>query len=134
MKDNFVSIKSFSSIIEAEILNGKLNACGIEAFIQKDDCGGTNPVMNLILGVHIMVQKNDYEEALAIINENGSSENENRIIPSKSIVPFWVLMFLSVGTGLFLSGYAYYPNLVKYGIISVTIGVILWFGHRIKRK
>jgi hypothetical protein len=134
MKDNFVTIKSFSSIFEAEILNGKLNAYGIESFIQKDDCGGTDPVMHLTLGVHIKVKKNDYEEALALINENGSRKNENRNITSKSMIPFWILMFLSVGTGLFLSGHEYYPGLIKYGVISVIIGGILWFVHRIKRK
>ena len=50
MKDNFITIKSLSSETEAEILNGKLNAHGIEAFIQKDDCGGTDPMMHFTFG------------------------------------------------------------------------------------
>lgn len=134
MKDNFVTIKSFSSEIEAEILNGKLNAYGIETFIQKDDCGGTDPMMHLTFGIHIKVKKSDYEDALALIGEDDSRKNERRITSSKSMTPFWILMFLSVGTGLFLSGHAYYQSLIKYGVISVAIGVVLWLSYRIKRK
>ncbi len=134
MKDNFVTIKSLSSEIEAEILNGKLNAYGIESFIQKDDCGGTDPIMHLTFGVHIKVKKSDYEEALALISENNSGNKAHRITSSKSIMPFWILMFLSLGTGLFLSGHAYYQSLIKYGVISVIIGVVLWLNHRFKRK
>ncbi len=79
MKDNFVTIKSVSSEIEAEILNGKLNACGIESFIQKDDCGGTDPMMHLTFGIHIKVKKSDSGEALALIGEDNNRKNEHRI-------------------------------------------------------
>lgn len=134
MKDHFVTIKSLSSEIEAEILNGKLNAYGIKSFIQKDDCGGIDPMMHLTFGVHIKVKKSDYEEALALIDDQSRDENSDKIASSKSMMTFWILMFLSVGTGLFFSGHAYYQGLIKYGVISVAIGVVFYLSHRFKRK
>ena len=62
-------------------------------------------MMHLTAGVHIKVKKKDYEEAIALINVNGSRKKEERIMLPKSLMPFWILMFLSVGTGLFLSGH-----------------------------
>ena len=135
MKDNFITIKSVPSEMEAEILNGKPNAYGIESFIQKDNFGGTDPMMHDIFGVHINVKRSEAEEALKIINQghkNGRKIKESAV--SKSFMPFWVLMFLSVGTGLFLSGHAYYTDLTKFGVAFIIVGVALWLSLKLKKR
>ena len=135
MKDNLITLKSVSSEMEAEILSGKLNAYGIESFIQKDDCGGADPMMHDFFGVHIKVNRSEAEEALKIINQghnNGRKIKER--VASKSLMPFWVLMFLSVGTGLFLSGHAYYPRLTIFGVAFIIVGVALWLSLKLKKR
>ena len=134
MKDNFITIKSLSSEMEAEIISGKLKANGIESFISKDDCGGTDPVMQTAFGVHIMVKVKDSKEALSLLGDSEKDHLISRFESSKSIKPFWIIMFLGIGTGLFLSGHAYYPSLTKYGVVFVIIGAVLWLSMRFKRK
>lgn len=134
MKDNLIKIKSLLSEMEAEIISGKLKANGIESFISKDDCGGTDPVMQTAFGVHIMVKEKDSKEALSLIGESEKDHSISRSESSKSIKPFWIIMFLGIGTGLFLSGHAYYPSLTKYGVVFVIIGAVLWLSMRFKRE
>ena len=69
MKDNLVSIKSYSNEIDAQILQGKLKASGIKSFIIKDDCGGTDPIMQMTFGLELKVHRRDAPKALKIIDE-----------------------------------------------------------------
>ena len=134
MKDNFITIKSLPSEMEAQLLRGKLRAYGIESLISKDDCGGVDPMMHMAFDVHIKVREKDSKEALSIIED---TDNRGKIAnneSSKSLTPFWILMFLSFGTGLYLSGHAYYRFLTKYGVILILIGASLWLWTKIKQR
>jgi hypothetical protein len=68
MKDNLVSIKSFSNEVDAQIIQGKLKASGIKSFIVKDDCGGTDPLMQMAFGVELQVYQRDASNALKIVD------------------------------------------------------------------
>jgi len=46
-----------------------LDAHGIGSTIQKDDCGGMTPHLNVITGIRLMVNPLDEEEASAILNQ-----------------------------------------------------------------
>lgn len=60
--------------MEAQIIKAKLEAYGIEAFIQSDDEGGLHPGMSMTQGVFILVADENEREAKAIL-ENNSDES-----------------------------------------------------------
>lgn len=134
MKDNFVTLKSLSSEMEAEILNGKLRAFGIESFISKDDCGGMDPTMHMVFGVQLKVREDDLKEAQSIIGETDSPRRITAKESSSSLATFWIIMLLAMGTGLILAGNSYYQGFTKYGAALVTIGVALWLRLRFRLK
>jgi len=62
-----VSIGSYSTRAEAEIVQGKLEASGIEASIEADDAGG---VYNVFSGsAYVLVDEKDREAASEILGE-----------------------------------------------------------------
>ena len=64
-----VPIASFSDNMLAEVAQITLEAHGIGSTIQKDDCGGMTPHLNVITGIRLMVNPVDEEEASAILNQ-----------------------------------------------------------------
>jgi hypothetical protein len=69
-----VSLKTFLTRAEAEIVQGLLASAGINSWLAADDAGGAYP-FQLSDGVHLMVDDSDYEAAsrlLAESPENGS--------------------------------------------------------------
>jgi hypothetical protein len=78
MKENFISIKYFTNEVDAQILKGKLKAFGIKSIIVKDDCGGTDPLMQMAFGVKLQVYQRDASKALKII---GEVNHKNRNLP-----------------------------------------------------
>jgi len=134
MRDDLVTIKSFSSEIQAEVIANKLRAYGIEPFISKDDCGGVDPMMHIASGVHLMVQQKDTQNAISLIEESEYIGKNSGKLSTKSNLPFLILLFLAIGTGLFLSGHTYNPFLIKFGITSLIIGVALWLYMRLMSR
>ena len=63
-----VSVGSFSTRAEAEIVQGRLAASGIESTIEADDAGGT---YNVFSGsAYVLVDESDRKAAAEILGEN----------------------------------------------------------------
>jgi hypothetical protein len=56
-----------SDLIEAEVMEARLDAFGISCFLQKNNVGGMRPSLSFVEGVKIFVSESDYERALAVI-------------------------------------------------------------------
>jgi hypothetical protein len=136
MKDNLVSIKSFSNEVGAQILQGKLKASGIISFIVKDDCGGTDPLMQMAFGVELQVHQRDAPKALKIISVksyNSKHTKEKNRSDASTYLSLFSFLMNSIGIGLLVSGYAYYKQLISYGFLSLLIGLIFWSISRFKK-
>jgi hypothetical protein len=129
MKDNLVSIKSFSNEVDAQIIQGKLKASGIKSFIVKDDCGGTDPLMQMAFGVELQVYQRDASNALKIVGTKNykytHTKKERRNNSFKNLSLFSLLM-ISIGIGLLVSGFIYHKQLLFYGILFMSFGLIIW--------
>ncbi len=65
-------VARFHQRYEAELVKALLEDHGIKASILSDDCGGAHPAMGFCREAHIVVQKRDYEEAIAILEKGRS--------------------------------------------------------------
>ena len=108
MADKLITVKSFTTEIEAQIVRGRLQSEGIESFIIKDDCGGMYPHLHLTQGVLLKISEADLERALALIEpvdtpnkppDQPSSVEETAAMMS---VNAWILGIIAVG--LMLAG------------------------------
>ena len=129
MNGNLVTIKSLSNETDAQLIKGKLMASGIKSFIIKDDCGGTDPVMQMAFGVELKVHRKDAAKALKILDEKKSKQkiSKNKIRENKTVyLSLLSLLMNSIGVGLLVAGYAYLKQLISYGFLFLTFGLILW--------
>ena len=60
-------VRTFSNIFQAQLAKSALEAAGITAAIQADDCGGMRPHMQMA-GVDLLVRADDADEAGAILD------------------------------------------------------------------
>lgn len=67
--DEAVVLKTFAGEAEALIAASRLDAEGIETYIQKDDCGGAYPSLQMSGGVRLFVKPEDRERAERILDE-----------------------------------------------------------------
>jgi cell division protein FtsN len=66
-----VSIGSFSTRAEAEIVQGRLAASGIESTIEADDAGG---IYNVLSGsAYVLVDESDREAASEILGQTNGA-------------------------------------------------------------
>lgn len=110
-----VVLKTFTSENEAIVAASRLGSEGIEAHIQKDDCGGAYPSLQMVRGVRLLVKPEDLENADRILDEvdgedTGEVEEEER--PKDSRRTGWnvILSFGLFGLGLAI-GYYVSPEL-----------------------
>ena len=75
--NELVTIETFQSEIEAEIVKGRLMTAGIKSFIFKADCGGTRPHMQLTLGVDLKVRQTDFARASEVFESIGTSDRRS---------------------------------------------------------
>lgn len=66
--DNLVLIRTFSSLLDAEIALEHLESHGVEAMIRKDDNGGMRPWMQQMQGVDIFVLEKDLKKAERVLD------------------------------------------------------------------
>jgi len=64
---NFVNLKNFQSLEEAEVVKSMLEANGIVAMIKSDDAGGMRPAMTMAFGVLVLVLEKDLKLAEKLI-------------------------------------------------------------------
>ncbi len=75
MRDGMTIIKSFTNETEAQVALAHLEAMGIKAFIEADNCGGMRPHLDLTSGVHLLVNGLDGEKAAAVLQERSESSS-----------------------------------------------------------
>ncbi len=62
-----ITIKSFSSELDAEVARQHLQSHGIDATVSKDDSGGARPWLQAIQGVFLQVLEKDSAKAEKIL-------------------------------------------------------------------
>ena len=72
MRDLIV-VRTFPTMIDAELARSALEAADIESYIQADDAGGMRPHMLAVQGARLVVRAEDAERADGILNAGGSS-------------------------------------------------------------
>lgn len=66
---DWVKIYTFTARYEADLAQGLLEANDIEAVTFSDDCGSVDPALTYVLGVRLMVKKEDVESAKEILRD-----------------------------------------------------------------
>jgi len=92
--DKAVVLRIYSSEAAASIADSRLGFEGIEAYIQKDDCGGAYPSLQICGGVRLLVKREDLEDAEKILHEmeaedSGKVEQEARQEDPKTTNSSW---------------------------------------------
>jgi hypothetical protein len=67
MNDSLTRLETFSSELEAEMARARLQALGVSVVVQKDNCGGMRPHLDLQQGVRLLVAADDLPKARAIL-------------------------------------------------------------------
>ena len=67
MRDGMTRLETFTSEIEAEIVKGRLEALGVSVLLEKDNCGGMRPHLDLQAGVKLFVLDGDLDKAREIL-------------------------------------------------------------------
>ena len=81
--NNFITVLTFSYPSEAAIIRGRLEAEGIECFVQDELTVQVNPFYsNAVGGVKLQVRESDLEQAVEILKEAGYIKEED-FKPSK---------------------------------------------------
>jgi Putative prokaryotic signal transducing protein len=110
--DSIVVVRTYANEAEASIAASRLGSEGIEAHIQKDDCGGAYPALQMSGGVRLLVNHEDLEDAEKILNamqveDSGEVEQpeqqENCKRPKSSPILLIGLFLLGLAAGYFLS-------------------------------
>lgn len=65
----FVVVKIFDNRLEADIAKSYLESEGIDVIIRADDAGGMLPTLSSLNGVALLVPKQDFAKASAILIE-----------------------------------------------------------------
>ena len=67
MRDGMTRLETYTNEIEAEIAKGRLEALGVGVVLQKDNCGGMRPHLDLQAGVKLYVADQELEKAREIL-------------------------------------------------------------------
>jgi hypothetical protein len=110
--DEAVVVRTYAGEIVASIAAARLGSEGIEVHIQKDDCGGAYPALQMSWGVRLLVKPEDLENAEKVLNEveaedSGESEEqgepEDRERAKSNPLLLIGLFSLGLAAGYFLS-------------------------------
>jgi hypothetical protein len=77
MANQLTVLEVFNNAFEAELARERLKAAGIEAFVFKDDAGGTRPELQFTSGVRLMVAEENMELAGELLHSAGSDPAKN---------------------------------------------------------
>lgn len=115
-RDEAVVVRTYTNEVIASIAASSLGSAGIEAQIQKDDCGGAYPALQMARGVRLLVKPEDVEEAEKILldmemQDTGEAEEpeepEDREKTKSNPILLIGLLLVGLVAGYFLS-----PSLV----------------------
>lgn len=69
MRDGFVVVGTFSSLVDAQVAQGTLESLGVPALLEADNCGGMRPHFDLTIGVRLLVAEPEADRAREILAE-----------------------------------------------------------------
>lgn len=72
MRDGMTRLKTYTSEIEAGIAMGRLQALGVPVVLEKDNCGGMRPHLDLQAGVKLYVPDAEADKAREILAEGSA--------------------------------------------------------------
>lgn len=75
--DDLMVARIYSYRVEAELARSALEAHGIEAMIEADDCGGQRPLMGANVGVKLMIRRSDISEAMKVLDLTSESFHDD---------------------------------------------------------
>lgn len=141
--DEAVVVRTYAGEMVASIAAARLESEGIEVYIQKDDCGGAYPALQMSRGVRLLVNPEDLEDAEKILNEleaedSGVSEEieEQEQPEGHKTTKLWPalsigLFLLGLAAGYFLSpeltNRSTYSGEIKHDAKDGKPGVILHY-------
>jgi len=67
MHTGMTRLETYLNELEAEIALARLHALGVTAVVEKDNCGGMRPHLDLHQGVRLLVADGDLEKARGIL-------------------------------------------------------------------
>lgn len=67
MREGLTRLETFTSEIEAEIAKGRLESLGVRVVLEKDNCGGMRPHLDLQAGVKLYVADEEVAKARDIL-------------------------------------------------------------------
>jgi len=65
--EDLVVVRTYSYRPEAELALSALEANGIEAMVEADDCGGQRPLLGANIGVKLLVRRPDADRASKLL-------------------------------------------------------------------
>ena len=65
--EDLVVVRTYSYRPEAELARSALEANGIEATVEADDCGGQRPLLGANIGVKLLVRRPDADRASKLL-------------------------------------------------------------------
>lgn len=65
--DDLIVARIYSYRAEAELACSMLEANGVEAMIEADDCGGQRPLLGASVGVRLLVRQADEKKARSLL-------------------------------------------------------------------
>jgi len=69
MERDLVVLRTFESVIDAELAKSALDAADVDSFIQADDAGGMRPHLGMSR-VRLIVRADDAAKALGILEDS----------------------------------------------------------------
>jgi len=75
MRDGMTRLETYINELEAEIAVGRLQALGVTAVVERDNCGGMRPHLDLQRGVRLLVVDADLEKARGILGDSDEASS-----------------------------------------------------------
>ena len=75
-QENYISIATFMTEIDAELAQATLAAAGIESYLKYEDTGGMLPFLQQSEGIKVLVDVNLAEEAKTILSSPAIEQSE----------------------------------------------------------
>lgn len=120
--DAFVTIREFSNAAEARLAQLNLESMGITVYMQKDDCGGTRPELQLGTGVRLQVAAADVRLAQSILAEVDAEAAEKPLRPPPTMKSaLWSVFFLGIVVGVLFTGLYFRHQQNQEKIVNDTL-------------
>lgn len=64
---NLVTLGTYNSLTEANLVKARLESSGIEALVRSDDVGSMTPTLITVRGVEVLVREGDRADAMDVL-------------------------------------------------------------------